>query len=62
MTNTEYIDYILQSLEMPLWGRWNVGELISASSDSAVFGMESKRMGRTEAAVLRIGPLTASKA
>ncbi len=62
MTNTEYIDYILQSLEMPLWGRWNVGELISASSDSAVFGMESKRMGRTEAAVLRIVPLTASKA
>ncbi|GEM_PF-6753507 len=61
MTTTEYIDHILQSLEMPMWGRWNVTELISASSDSAVFGMESKCMNRAENAVLKIVPLIASQ-
>ncbi len=62
MTNTEYINHILQTLETPLWGKWELKDLISASPDSAVFGLESRRMNRTETAVLKIVPLTASKA
>lgn len=38
MTNTEYINYILQSLPSLLWGKWELKDLISATPDSAVFG------------------------
>lgn len=62
MTNTEYINHILESLETPLWGKWELKDLISTSTDSAVYGMQSRRMNRTESAVLKIVPLTASKA
>ena len=62
MTSTEYINHILKTLEMPLWGKWELKDLICASPDSAVFGLESRRMNRTETAVLKIVPLVATKA
>ncbi|MGN0647095.1 MAG: hypothetical protein ACI4J3_00520 [Oscillospiraceae bacterium] len=62
MTNTEYINHILQTLPSLLWGKWELKDLISASPDSAIFGLESTRMNRTETAVLKIIPLIASKA
>ena len=61
MTTTEYINYILQALEMPLWGRWQLKEQIAAFPDSALYSLESRRMNRTETAVLKIMPLVASK-
>ena len=62
MNKTAYIDHILQTLKMPLWGKWEVGNLISASYDSAEFSLESRRMNRSEKAVLKIVPLIAEKA
>ena len=53
MNKTAYIDHILQTLKMPLWGKWKVGNLISASYDSAEFSLESRRMNRSEKAVLK---------
>ncbi len=42
METPEFIDSIIQTLEMPLWGRWNLKERIRVSEGSAVFRIESE--------------------
>ncbi len=61
MANTEYISYILQALEPPLWGRWELKERIRSSAEGDIYRLESRRMNRTESALMKVVPLIADK-
>ena len=54
MTKTIFINHILQTIDAPLLGKWELKDVITASADRAVFSLGSKRLNRTEIAVLKL--------
>ena len=59
MTNTEFIDRIMQSLASPLWGKWEIRDRLMSGADSAVFRLEARRMNRIETSALKVMPIVA---
>ncbi len=61
MIGMESLKKIAEQLPQPLWGRWERKEQLASGPDCIRYRLESKRMNRTETAVLKIVPLTASR-
>ena len=61
MNGMESLRQIAEQLPQPLWGRWERKEQLASGTDCIMYRLESKRMNRTETAVLKIVPLTASR-
>ncbi|MBP0967468.1 MAG: leucine-rich repeat protein, partial [Oscillospiraceae bacterium] len=62
MIGMESLKQIAEQLPQPLWGRWERKEQLASAPDCLTYRLESRRMNRTESAVLKIIPLTASRA
>ena len=62
MIGMESLKQIAEQLPQPLWGRWERKEQLASAPDCLTYRLESKRMNRTETAVLKIIPLTAARA
>ena len=62
MIGMESLKQIAEQLPQPLWGRWERKEQLASAPDCLTYRLESRRMNRTETAVLKIIPLTASRA
>ena len=62
MIGMESLKQIAEQLPQPLWGRWERKEQLASAPDCLTYRLESRRMNRTETAVLKIIPLTAARA
>ena len=45
---------------MSCWGRWELKERIRSSAEGDIYRLESRRMNRTESALMKVVPLIAA--